>query len=268
MGYSPEEIRELEAKIDAALNSGRLNVWETKFLRDIGDRVERFGVDIRLSERQASKLLEILDGGTSPLRPQLSTRRPPSYRSWQHRPRRALSREVRWWSRRFVRDFALVAALVLGAVVYAFIQEKSFPNVGVSGFSSGSIVEDHFAVIDGDTIRFHGEAKGTRLVGYNAPETSGARCSKERELGNRATDRLRELVATADLTFEKVKCACQPGTEGTEACNYGRACGVLRADGRDVGQVLISEGLAVPFVCGSTSCPPTPRPWCKIVQGQ
>jgi hypothetical protein len=25
---------------------------------------------------------------------------------------------------------------------------------------------------------------------------------------------------------------------------------------------LIAEGLAVPFVCGATSCPKTPRPWC------
>ena len=25
---------------------------------------------------------------------------------------------------------------------------------------------------------------------------------------------------------------------------------------------LIGEGLAVPFKCGTTSCPPTPRPWC------
>jgi hypothetical protein len=25
---------------------------------------------------------------------------------------------------------------------------------------------------------------------------------------------------------------------------------------------LIEEGLAVPFVCGATRCPRTPRPWC------
>jgi hypothetical protein len=25
---------------------------------------------------------------------------------------------------------------------------------------------------------------------------------------------------------------------------------------------LIEEGLAVPFVCGATHCPKTPRPWC------
>jgi hypothetical protein len=27
--------------------------------------------------------------------------------------------------------------------------------------------------------------------------------------------------------------------------------------------MLIEEGLAVPFVCGATHCPKTPRPWCN-----
>ena len=31
-----------------------------------------------------------------------------------------------------------------------------------------------------------------------------------------------------------------------EPYNYGRACGTLRIDGRDVGDILIAEGLAVP----------------------
>ena len=32
---------------------------------------------------------------------------------------------------------------------------------------------------------------------------------------------------------------------------------------RDVGAILIEESLAVPFVCGATDCPKTPRPWCQ-----
>jgi hypothetical protein len=27
---------------------------------------------------------------------------------------------------------------------------------------------------------------------------------------------------------------------------------------------LIAEGLAVPFQCGETRCPKTPRPWCEV----
>ncbi len=44
--------------------------------------------------------------------------------------------------------------------------------------------------------------------------------------------------------------------------NYGRDCGTLKSSGRDVGAILMEEGLAVPFVCGATRCPKTPRPWC------
>jgi endonuclease YncB( thermonuclease family) len=82
-------------------------------------------------------------------------------------------------------------------------------------------------------------------------------------LGDRATARLRDLVRSSKLDFEFVACSCSPGTEGTPSCNYGRRCGTLKANGKDVGAILISEGLAVSFVCGQTRCPPTPKPWCK-----
>ena len=44
-------------------------------------------------------------------------------------------------------------------------------------------------------------------------------------------------------------------------CNYGRACGILKARGRDVGATLISEGLARAYVCGPRSCPPRQGWW-------
>jgi endonuclease YncB( thermonuclease family) len=134
---------------------------------------------------------------------------------------------------------------------------------GANTPSSGRINRNQFTITDGDTIRLKGAPKGTRLVGFNAPESIEPRCDTEGELGRRAKARLTELVATAELELQKVPCSCPPGTEGTEDCNYGRTCAKLKADGRDVGAVLISEGLAVPFVCGVTSCPPTPRPWCS-----
>src|SRR6266436_7125949 len=118
-------------------------------------------------------------------------------------------------------------------------------------------------VIDGDTIRVHHQKPDVRLVGFNAPETRRAACDAEGELGAKATRRLRELVRTSDLDFDFVPCACQPGTEGTQACNYGRRCGTLKAGARDVGAILIEEGLAVSFACGTTRCPRTPRPWCE-----
>lgn len=118
-------------------------------------------------------------------------------------------------------------------------------------------------VIDGDTIRIGHKQPDVRLVGFNAPETRRAQCDPEEKLGAKATRRLRELTHAGNLDFEFVACSCPPGTEGTESCNYGRRCGTLKANGRDVGATLIAEGLAVPFVCSGTKCPATPRPWCR-----
>jgi endonuclease YncB( thermonuclease family) len=115
-------------------------------------------------------------------------------------------------------------------------------------------------VVDGDTIRVPGQT--IRLVGFNTPEAGiHARCEDERNLAARATAGLRALVAGGGLDLQIVRCSCQPGTEGTQRCNYGRACGVLKARGRDVGAILIGEGLARSYVCGRTSCPRRSE-WC------
>jgi len=115
-------------------------------------------------------------------------------------------------------------------------------------------------IVDGDTIRSGGYVY--RLVGFDTPETGrNARCEREHALGTRATRRLTELVRTGGHVLTRLPCACVTGTEGTSAYNYGRRCPHLTVQGRDVGSILISEGLARPFVCGGTSCPPRAG-WC------
>jgi endonuclease YncB( thermonuclease family) len=115
-------------------------------------------------------------------------------------------------------------------------------------------------VIDGDTISANG--KTVRLVGFDTPEPERlARCEAERTLAARATSRLGQIVAGGGLDLALVPCSCRPGTEGTQACNHARACGVLTAGGKDVGVTLIAEGLARPFHCSRTRCPPRKR-WC------
>lgn len=128
---------------------------------------------------------------------------------------------------------------------------------------SAAIDPETIRVLDGDTIEVGAERKRVRLIGFNAPETNGAACQRERDIGLQASQRLSSLIASEPADLQLVPCACRAGTEGTPACNYGRACGILKVDGVDVGATLIKEGLAVPFVCSKARCPPTPRPWCS-----
>jgi hypothetical protein len=85
----------------------------------------------------------------------------------------------------------------------------------------GAIDATDVRVIDGDTIRVFHKRPNVRLVGFNAPET---RRPAERELGAKATRCLRDIVCSHRLDFRFVPCACRPGTEGTQACNFGRRC--------------------------------------------
>ena len=113
------------------------------------------------------------------------------------------------------------------------------------------------------TIRVYHQQRNVRLVGFDAPETRHAECQAEFELGSRATRRLRDIIKLGNLDFTYVRCSCPEATQGTFACNYGRDCGTLKSNGRDVGLIVIEEGLAVPFTCGADHCPKTPRPWCQ-----
>ena len=113
-------------------------------------------------------------------------------------------------------------------------------------------------------VDIRGQTANVRLVGFNAPEVSSPQCNAELDVGRRATARLRNLLQNAQaIEFERVACACKQGTKGTRRCNYGRQCGKLSVDGTDVGRILISEGLAVRYICGRNSCPPRPGNWCR-----
>jgi endonuclease YncB( thermonuclease family) len=116
-------------------------------------------------------------------------------------------------------------------------------------------------IIDGDTVVATG-GQHYRLVGFDTPEKGDlARCDSERQLAARATARQNQLITGGDARLTRVACACRSGTEGTRRCNFGRLCGTITANGRDVGDILISEGLAHRYVCSVTRCPRRPG-WC------
>ncbi len=177
------------------------------------------------------------------------------WRAWDHYESEARARwkALPWRERYDWRSLLVVIAIAVAAVAFFYASIARGAPIGTSDVH----------VIDGDTIRVFHKGPNVRLVGFNTPETRRATCQGEREFGDQATRRLRDLVRTDRLDFEFVRCACPPGTEGTQACNHKRRCGTLKANGRDVGEILIAENLAVPFECGETRCPPTPKPWCS-----
>lgn len=57
-------------------------------------------------------------------------------------------------------------------------------------------------VIDGDTIRIDKAEPDHRLIGFNAPETRRAKSEAERQLGDLATARLRQIVRAIGTTAD------------------------------------------------------------------
>jgi len=87
--------------------------------------------------------------------------------------------------------------------------------------------------VDGDTVWLDGVK--IRMEGYDTPEPQTGICGgmREKELANRATNRLIELMS-AGYTVEFA------GKKG----DYGRELATIRVGGEDVGDILIREGLA------------------------
>lgn len=100
-------------------------------------------------------------------------------------------------------------------------------------------VEQRMRVIDGDTLEDMSNDITYRLVNIDTPETgSRARCDAERALGDRATEAARTLVAHArQLELRPTG----------RIDRYGRTIAFVLIDGADMGETLITEGLARPW---------------------
>jgi len=87
-------------------------------------------------------------------------------------------------------------------------------------------------IIDGDTGRDNG--KKWRLISIDAPELAEAACGNERQLAVAARNRLQELLAGS----YRIR------PSGRDDPNGRALVDILLADGRDVGRILMGEGLA------------------------
>ncbi|MCM2457641.1 thermonuclease family protein [Rhizobium sp. CG4] len=100
-------------------------------------------------------------------------------------------------------------------------------------------------VVDGDTIRLEGQK--IRIADIDTPEVRGPKCASELSLGIKATGRLMELINDGPFELQ--------AWPGRDKDRYGRNLRVLVRDGRSLGDILFSEGLA-------RTWSGTREPWC------
>lgn len=97
----------------------------------------------------------------------------------------------------------------------------------------------HLRVVDGDAVEDTRTGTVYRLENIDTPETGDrARCNAERALGARASEAARSLISNA------IAVDLHP-TGRTDS--YGRVIALLTLDGRDLGEILIADGLARPW---------------------
>jgi endonuclease YncB( thermonuclease family) len=144
----------------------------------------------------------------------------------------------------------LVIAAVWGLVQFPIgphLARRAPPTAGdalTQSFALCGVRRRDNCVIDGDTFAYQGHS--IRIADIDAPETHPARCDEEKRLGTQATDRLQELLNAGPFTLIS-------GSRDTD--RYGRKLRTVMRDGRSLGGVLVSEGLARQWTGRR-------RPWC------
>lgn len=133
---------------------------------------------------------------------------------------------------RYVTSCAFFA-LILGATSLSTSVEAAQSTVAARFAKCTSSVRKN-CVVDGDTLWLNGQK--VRVADIDAPEISTPRCRSELALGNRATDRLIELVNEGPFQLQ--------AWPGRDTDHYGRKLRVLVRDGRSLGDRLVAEGLA------------------------
>ena len=143
-----------------------------------------------------------------------------------------------------MKQSILIAAIIVAVFIASLFFRIPLANAGVDGVR----------VVDGDTVDIDGVR--VRVLPIDTPETWEPRCAAELDLGLKAKDRLKQLLAGVVVTYEiDVKAGRDP---------YRRTLARVYADGKDVGEILMAEGLAVKWAPGPKAKAARLKLWCPL----
>ena len=131
----------------------------------------------------------------------------------------------------------LWAGLLLGLVMLQavrFAQQMPAPTANHSAsLSHRNSLFTPVHVIDGDTFDYRGQR--IRIADIDTPELRG-RCASEIALAQRATERMRSLLAAGPFELHPIS--------GRDEDAYGRKLRIVTRNGASLGDRLVAEGLA------------------------
>ena len=168
-------------------------------------------------------------------------------RRQNHGKRRKRTSRYSW------QGFAAAAVMIAGATAWELKPASwgSIPATTASGakeprasFGFCHTGGGYNCVVDGDTIWLEGQ--NIRIADIDAPETHEFGCPAEKALGDRATQRLHQLVNSGSVTLSSIH---------RDMDTYGRKLRLVNVNGVSVGDTLVSEGLARYYEGGK-------RSWC------
>lgn len=129
----------------------------------------------------------------------------------------------------FILSLIINACLQVGI---ADVQERSH----IAAFTRCGSGRRVTCIVDGDTFWLDGEK--VRVADINTPETSRPGCAFEKTLGDKATDRMMQLLNQGPFELAHI---------GRDEDRYGRKLRIVMRGGQSLGDTLIREGLAEPW---------------------
>lgn len=145
-----------------------------------------------------------------------------------------------------MRFVVLIVALLAGTIAHA-----------------ETINGNRIIVIDGDTVALpcaipaRGCSEKIRLYAIDAPESYRARCDAEEIQGLEAKARLAELLRNQIVTIKRG----EPST-GRMRDRYRRTLGALVTPAGDVAEIMLREGIVLPWRAGRAAKAARLETWC------